>query len=428
VKQEEKRRAAVFIPTLYFAEGLPYTIVNMMSVVFFKNLKLSNELIGLTSFLYLPWTIKAFWAPFIDLLGTKRGWIIGCQTALAVVAALLALFGTSQGTVALAVSLMMVIAIISATQDIAIDGFYMDALAKDQQAFYVGIRNAAYKVAWLLGSGGLVYLAGVVGAAHGINVGWSAAFGVCALLFVATAILHAWYLPRPVTTDVSSDQGLKFSTFLKVFRTYFQQPGIVAIVIYILTFRLGDAFMLKMAQPFLLDPPARGGLGMSTADVGLIYGTVGMIFLLIGGIVGGWLISRDGLRKWLWPTALIQNSAIILYWYLAVHKPNIYTVAAVNSAEQFSYGLGVAAYTVYLLSTVKPEYKAAHYAIATALMALGVMLPGAYSGFLQQSLGYANFFLVSFLAAIPGIIAIFFLPIKDVIPEKPIAKAVSSVQ
>jgi PAT family beta-lactamase induction signal transducer AmpG len=427
VSEEKRRKPSLYIPTLYFAEGLPYTIVNMMSVVFFKNLKLSNEMIGLTSFLYLPWTIKAFWAPFVDLLGTKRGWIIGCHTLLALIAGALALFATSQTTVALAVVLMMVIALISATQDIAIDGFYMDALAKDQQAFYVGIRNAAYKIAWLLGSGGLVYLAGIVGAAHGISVGWSAAFGVCAVLFIACALLHAWYLPRPETTDVSAEQGLRFSTFLKVFKTYFQQPGIIAIVFYILTFRMGDAFMLKMAQPFLLDPPSKGGLGMSTAEVGLIYGTVGMIFLLLGGIVGGWLISRDGLRKWLWPTALIQNSAIILYYLLAISKPNIYMVGAVNSAEQFSYGLGVAAYTVFLLSTVKPEYKAAHYAIATALMALGVMLPGAYSGFLQQSLGYANFFLVSFLAAIPGIIAILFLPIKEVSTPKAASKAVTSV-
>jgi len=170
--------------------------------------------------------------------------------------------------------------------------------------------------------------------------------------------------------------------------------------------------MLKMAPPFLLDSPAQGGLGLSTADVGLIYGTVGTVFLLLGGILGGWLISRQGLRRWLWPTALIQNTAILLYWLLAIFKPGWWTVAIVNSIEQFSYGLGVSAYTVFLLSTVKTEYKAAHYALATALMAAGVMLPGAASGYLQQSLGYVNFFLLSFVAAVPGILVIFFLPIS----------------
>ncbi|MEZ4545292.1 MAG: MFS transporter [Cyanobacteriota/Melainabacteria group bacterium] len=193
-------------------------------------------------------------------------------------------------------------------------------------------------------------------------------------------------------------------------------------------FRLGDALMLKMAQPFLLDEVSKGGLAISTKEVGIIYGTVGMLFLLAGGIFGGWLVSRYGLKKCLLPTALIQNSAILLYWWLAHSKPRgeilgslnlhgrmfeaeILLTTLVNSVEQFSYGLGVAAYTVFLLSTVKKSYKAAHYAIATALMALGLLIPGAVSGFIQESIGYELFFLVSFLASLPGIIVILFLPL-----------------
>jgi PAT family beta-lactamase induction signal transducer AmpG len=175
---------------------------------------------------------------------------------------------------------------------------------------------------------------------------------------------------------------------------------------------MGDALMLSIAQLFLLDSQQKGGLGISTADVGIIYGTFGTIALLAGGIVGGWLVARDGLKRWLWPTALFQNSAIILYWLLAVYKPSVPAVAIVNAVEQFSYGLGVAAYTVFLLSTVKPDFKAAHYAIATGLMALGLLVPGAVSGALSIALGYPNFFLVSFLCSIPGLITIFFLPIQ----------------
>ena len=403
-------KPSIYIPTLYLAEGLPYTIVNMMSVVFFKTLGASNEFIGLTSFLYIPWTIKLFWAPLVDMYGTRRRWILTAQIVLAALTGAVAAGTLTPYAIPAALTVFLLIAFASATQDIAIDGYYLDVLGRDQQAFYVGVRNAAYKVAWLLGSGGLVYLAGKVGEISGVANGWLAALATAAILIALLALFHGWYLPRP--PQAASGDRLTISSFLRVFVTYFSQRGIVAIVLFILVFRLGDAFMLKMAQPFLLDSPARGGLGLSTADVGLIYGTVGTIFLLVGGLLGGWLVAKDGLKKWLLPAALIQNGAIPLYWLLAVTKPGITWVAVVNAVEQLCYGLGVAAYTVFLLTTVKSEYKAAHYATATALMALGVMLPGAASGFLSTLLGYPNFFLLSFMSAIPGIVVIFFLPAK----------------
>lgn len=403
------RKPSIYIPTLYLAEGLPYAIVNMMSVAFFKSLGAGNEFIGLTSFLSLPWTIKIFWSPLVDIYGTKRRWILGSQVVLAGLIALVSFTTSTPFALAAALCLFSAIALASATQDIAIDGFYLDALNTDKQAFYVGVRNAAYKVSWLFGFGGLVYVAGKLGQSFGTQVGWVAAFAICSALFALAALIHKLYLPHPVSKR--SEERLTWPVFVRVFATYFQQDGIAAIVLYILIFRLGDALMLKMAQPFLLDSPDKGGMGISTADLGIIYGTVGTLALLAGGIAGGWLVSAGGLKKWLWPTAIVQNSAILLYWCLAVLKPSIAWVALVNAAEQFSYGLGVAAYTVFLLSTVKPEFKAAHYATATALMALGLMIPGAASGYLATALGYANFFLLSFFASIPGIITIFFLPL-----------------
>lgn len=415
-----------------------------MSVVFFKNLGLTNELIGLTSWFQLPWVIKFLWGPLVDLISTKRYWIVRCHLILAVLCGLLAAGTLIPQALWIAAIVFIAIGFASATQDIAIDGFYMDSLPLSKQAAYVGIRGAAYKVAMLLGAGGLVYLAGKLGETLGIANGWSITYVACSVLFVLLAIFHAFYLPHPTSITTS---GLTPQVFVRVFHTYFQQPSIVAVVLYILTFRMGDAFMLKMAQPFLLDPVEAGGLAISTANVGIIYGTVGTLFLLAGGILGGILVARDGLKKWLWPTAIIQNSAILLYWLLSIYKPNLYWVAAVNSVEQFSYGLGVSAYTVFLLTTVKNQSKAAHYAIATALMALGVMIPGTLSGYLvsglgsvhapeivtwltrsgisvsnsiaellMHGLGYTNFFLLSFCAAIPGIITIFFLPL-DKIPD-----------
>ncbi|CAN5183103.1 AmpG family muropeptide MFS transporter [soil metagenome] len=404
-------KPGIFIPTLYLASGLPYTIVNMMSVVFFKNMHADNEFIAqFTSLLQIPWVIKLFWAPTVDLYGTRRQWIVVSQTVLGSLAIALAGVVEIPDPVKISVGVLVLMAIASATQDISIDGYYMDVLDSSQQSFYVGVRNTAYKMAVLLGSGGLVFLAGKLAeSGFGIVNGWAVAFSICAAILLSLSLFHNIVLPRPEQVKRAT---LTFSEFLTVFRTFFQQPSIVPTVIYILTFRLGDALMLKMAQPFLLDPVEKGGLGISTADLGLIYGTVGTVALLIGGIFGGWLISKQGLKKCLLPTAIVQNSAILLYWVMAILKPPLIGVCVLNAYEQFSYGLGVAAYTVFLLSTVRAEYKAAHYATATGLMALGVLVPSYVSGYLQTWLGYQNFFLLSFLASVPGIIVIFFLPLN----------------
>ena len=398
----------LYVPTLYFAQGLPYTLVNLVSAVFFKNLGASNEFIGLTSFLSLPWVLKPLWGPFIDSYGSRRSWILWMQAGLAILIGLAAAAIATPLALPLALSLFVAMGLASATHDIAMDGYYLDALDQDQQALYTGVRVAAYKMAVLFGTGGLVYFAGALGEQTSVSMGWAMVFGGTAALMLGLSAFHSWGLPRPLTKKVTPGLG----NFVEAFRTYFSQPGILVITLYIVTFRLGDAFMLKMAQPFLLDTPAKGGLAIVTKDIGIIYGTYGTAFLLIGGVVGGWLVARYGLKKCIFPTALFQNSAILLYWWLSIAKPALWGVGVVNAIEQFAYGLGTAAYTVFLMRTVRPdsEYKGAHYAIATGLMALGLLLPGAVSGYLETALGYSNFFLVSFLVAIPGLIIIFFLP------------------
>ncbi len=401
--------------TLYFAESLPFTVVNLMSVVFFKGLGASNQFIGLTSLLYIPWVIKLFWGPVVEFYSTRRRWIIATEMGMTGLVAALALGVLSPRPIELVLGVLILVAFVSATHDIAVDGFYLDVLDKGEQAFFVGIRSTAYKLAWLVGAGGLVYVAGRIGQIVDSQPrGWSLSFALGAMMLFTLLLFHVWYLPGGKTTRPSRHTPSRSAAeFLRIFSTYFRQPRVVPIVVYILIFRLGDAFMLKMAQPFLMDLPEKGGLGLSTAQVGVIYGTVGTCFLLVGGILGGVLVARGGLKTWMWPLALIQNLSIILYWFLAVYRPGIPWVVAVNSFEQLAYGLGVSAYTVFLMRTVQAEYKAAHYAIATGLMAVGVMVPGVVSGFLAVALGYANFFLVSFAVAIPGLLVIFFLPYKE---------------
>ncbi len=444
---QSKSKPSFFIPTLYFAEGLPYAIVNAMSVIFYKNIGASNTYIGqATSFLSLPWTLKFLWSPLVDVYGTKRKWVLVAQAVLGLIALMLVGVVLIPDGMIASVAIFFIMAIASATHDVAIDGYYQDVLNKEQQAFFVGVRNAFYKVAMLVGSGGLVFLAGSLAqtTSLGVRGGWCVSFAVCALMLLGCSAIHAFVLPEPEKVQPETDAvatKMTLKGFGKVFADWLKQPRIAVVFFYILIFRAGDAFMLKMAQPFLLDPLEKGGLAISTPDVGIIYGTVGMLFLLAGGILGGALVSRFGLKKCLLPTALIQNGAITLYWWLASVRPTgpvtifgfsltdavrqinsspevlrwfdcrLFDTILVNSVEQFSYGLGTAAYTVFLLSTVKSEYKAAHYAIATAIMALGLMIPGYYSGMMVDAVGYQKFFLFSFLASIPGLISILFLPL-----------------
>jgi PAT family beta-lactamase induction signal transducer AmpG len=429
----KSRIAGIWVTVLYFAEGYPYTLVNQMSIIFFKALGASNELIGMTSILYLPWALKGLWGPIVDVYSTKRRWILGAEIACAVLFGVLAIGTLTPIVMTISICCFAIIAFVSATHDIAIDGYYLDILDKDRQAFYSGFRTTAYRLSWLVGSGGLVFLAGYIadGYVSGINdagekiyrlvqgtfnpvhYGWAVTFGISACIFLLIYGFQTWYLPNPRQERMQRVSGNTSKQFLDAFRSYFSQDRIGWIVTYVLLIRLGDAFMLKMAPPFLMDTHLKGGLAISTAEIGILYGTVGIVFLLSGGILGGYLVSKHGLKRWLLPTALLQNGAIVLYWILALTRPSIQWVYAANSFEQFSFGMGVSAFVIFLMRTVRPEYKASHYAITTAFMAAGMLLPGIVSGYLQAWMGYPNYFLMSFLVSVPGLITIFFLPLEE---------------
>jgi PAT family beta-lactamase induction signal transducer AmpG len=407
-----------WVPSLYFAEGLPYVAVMTVSVIMYKKLDVSNTDIAFyTSWLYLPWVIKPLWSPFVDLIKTKRWWVYTMQLliggGMAGIAFTIPMDFFFQGTLAF----FWLMAFSSATHDIAADGFYMLGLSEENQAFFIGIRNTFYRIAMLTGQGLLVMLAGFLEKTTGrIPFSWSIVFFILAGVFVGLALWHQFILPRPAS-DIQRT-GSKPQTILtefgKTFVSFFQKKGIVAALLFMLTYRLGESQLVKLASPFLLDKHSVGGLELETTQVGFAYGTVGVISLLFGGILGGIAISTYGLKKCLWPMALAISLPNLAYLYMAYALPeNIYLINACVGIEQFGYGYGFTAYTMYLMLFSTGKYKTSHYAICTGFMALGMMLPGMASGWIQEMIGYQYFFIWVMLCCLPPFLIIPFLKIKE---------------
>lgn len=400
-----------WIPTLYFAEGLPYVLVMTVSVIMYKNLGISNaEIAFYTSWLYLPWVIKPFWSPFVDLLKTKRWWITSMQLLIGAGLAGIAFFLPTTFFFQATLAVFWLMAFSSATHDIAADGFYMLALNESEQSLFVGIRNIFYRIATITGQGLLIVLAGMLEKWTGnIPYAWSLVFFVCAGLFIAIGLYHSYQLPKPTT-----DKGASLGSLGNLFKTFFQKKGIVLSLAFILLYRLGEAQLAKLASPFLLDSPEMGGLNLSTEQVGIIYGTIGVIALLLGGIVGGIVASKHGLKKWLWYMVAAMNVPNLVYVYLAFVQPeNFWVISSCVAIEQLGYGFGFTAFMLYLIYVAQGPYQTAHYAICTGFMALGMMLPGMIAGWLQEMMGYDWFFIWVCLCTIPGIILASFLPIPE---------------
>lgn len=408
---KNKKNPWSWIPTLYFAEGLPYVLVMTVSVIMYKNLGISNaEIAFYTSWLYLPWVIKPFWSPFVDLLKTKRWWITSMQLLIGAGLAGIAFFLPTTFFFQATLAVFWLMAFSSATHDIAADGFYMLALNESEQSLFVGIRNIFYRIATITGQGLLIVLAGMLEKWTGnIPYAWSLVFFVCAGLFIAIGLYHSYQLPKPTT-----DKGASLGSLGNLFKTFFQKKGIVLSLAFILLYRLGEAQLAKLASPFLLDKPEMGGLNLSTEQVGIIYGTIGVIALLLGGIVGGIVASKHGLKKWLWYMVAAMNLPNLVYVYLAFVQPeNIWIISSCVAIEQLGYGFGFTAFMLYLIYVAQGAYQTAHYAICTGFMALGMMLPGMIAGWLQEIMGYDWFFIWVCLCTIPGIILASFLPIPE---------------
>ena len=393
-----RRNPWAWIPSLYFAEGLPYIIVITLSVVMYKQLGLSNaEVAYYTGWFYLPWLVKPLWSPFVDLLKTKRWWIVTMQLLMGAGMAGIAFTLPMEGYLQWTLAIFWLMAFSSATHDVAADGFYMMALNEGEQSFFVGIRSTFYRLATLTGQGGLLIVVDWLLRNNENNVqgAWIAAFYGIAMLFVIVGAYHAWMLPHPKTDKLRGVAAQElWREFTHTFATFFKKKGVVPALLFMLLFRFPEAQLGKMSIPFLMDPVTEGGLGLTLEQIGVIQGTLGPIGLTLGGILGGVCISRHGLKRWLWPMVWAISLPDIVYVYLSYVQPtNLGLISSCLFIEQLGYGFGFTAYMLFLIYYARGTHETAHYAIATAFMAAGMMLPGMLSGVLQEMMGYRGFFI-----------------------------------
>lgn len=396
-----------WVPSLYFSQGIPYVAVMTLSGVLYKNLDVSNAQIAFyTSWLNFPWVIKPLWSPLIDAWRTKRGWITSLQLVMGGGLGAVALTLPAPFFVQATLVIFWLLAFTSATHDIAADGFYLLALKRPQQAAFVGVRSTFFRLAMIAGQGGLIYLAGTWFEASGsYRQAWVGVFTVLAGGFTLVAVYHRWALPRPAA-DGPVAARVDWATWWTVMAAFFRRSGILRVLGFLLLYRFAEAQLLNVVRLFLLDDRAAGGLALSNQQLGLYYGTYGVIALTVGGLIGGYLVSRHGLRRLLWPMVAAMHVPNAVFIALAVVRPTepIWVAGAVV-AEQLGYGFGFTAYMVYMMMVADGPHKTAHYALCTGFMALGMMLPGMFAGALQETIGYPAFFGWVLACALPSVIA-----------------------
>jgi len=399
-----------WVPSLYFAEGIPYFLVNNISVMMFTKMGVPNgQMAFFTTLLYFPWFLKGLWSPVVDVVKTKRWWIIGMQVLMTAMMLLLTLTLPKPSAELMAsgqtpasvfwftLVLFIITAFASATHDIAADGFYMIAHNPSSQAAFIGIRSTFYRISSIFGQGVLVFIAGLVERHTGnIPLSWQVTLGVSAVVFAIVTLYHTFFLPKSEDDRPRISENGETDTWRELgqsFVTFFTKKGVWLAIIFMLLYRLPEGFLIKMCSPFLVAPIEKGGLGLDTDVYGIVYGTIGVIALLAGGIVGGIFASRVGLKKALWWMAAGMTLPCLTFVYLATALPsNLVVVSVAVAIEQFGYGFGFTAYMLYMMYFSEGEFKTSHYAICTAFMALSMMLPGFVAGYIQEAIGYINFF------------------------------------
>lgn len=416
-----------WVPSLYFAEGLPYVAVMTVSLILYKQLGLSNtEITFYTSWLYLPWVIKPLWSPFIDVVRTKRWWVVTMQL----------LIGAAFGGIAFTIPtdfwlqgtlfFFWVMAFSSATHDIAADGFYMLGLNEHEQAWFVGIRSTFYRLATIFGQGVLVMVAGNLQVIYrgDIPYSWSLMFYGVTGIFIALWLWHGYVLPRP-REDSSRHSAspalllVELGRTLRTFVTKYPVKETMVGLLFMLLYRMPEGLLAKISALFLVDSVQNGGLALSPQEYGLVQGTVGVVGLTLGGILGGMAVGRDGLKRWLWPMVCAITLPDLVYVYMSYALPeSLFVINLCVFVEQFGYGFGFTAYMLYLIYYSRGEFKTSHYAICTAFMALSMMIPGLFAGALQEWVGYKAFFIIVCVMCVMTYLVAYFVKIDPEFGKK----------
>lgn len=435
VKGERNISPWFWVPTLYFTEGIPYFLVNNISVMMFAKMGVPNDQLSFfTTLLYFPWFLKGLWSPFIDIFRTKRWWIISMQVLMTVLCILLTLtlphpsaemMANSQTSVGLftwTLIFFIITAFASATHDIAADGYYMLAHNAKSQAAFVGIRSTFYRIAAIFSQGVLVYIAGVIEKdTNDIPWSWQVTLGATSVILLLVTLYHCFFLPRAAEDQLreTKDFNGAMRELGASFATFFTKPGVVLAIVFMLLYRLSEGFLVKLCQPFLVASRDTsivngkiigGGLELSTDTVGILYGTIGVIALLVGGILGGIYIAKKGLKRSIWLMAAALTLPSFVYCYLSMAQPeSTWIIGSAVGFEQFGYGFGFTAYMMYMMHFSEGKYKTAHYAICTAFMALSMMIPGFVAGSIEMAVGYTAFFWIANACSVTTFIVTYFV-------------------
>lgn len=413
-----------WVPSAYFAEGLPFVALSLASVIMFADLGVDEASITFwTSLLILPYTIKPLWSPLLELYSTKKRFVLLMQLIVGCCFGAMSLYLGQDHWFAIAIGLMFVIAFSGATNDIATDGIYLTALDKTTQARYIGWQGAFYNLAKILVNGALVYLAGKLitgyvndGADAPEFMAWGRIIAIIAGLMILLALYHSLMLPTGSRNEEAPvDFRSAMVSLYDVFKDFFTKRHIWLYILFIVCYRLTEGFAVKMIPLFLKASPQAGGLGMSNESIGLIYGTMGTGAFILGSILSGYYIAHFGLKKVLFSLVCIFNIPFVIYYFLALFQDvQIWVIAAGLITEYLCYGFGFVGLTLFMMQQVAPgKHPMAHYAFATGIMNLGFMLPGMVSGWVFQHVGYENFFLLAVIMSVPAFILALKIPFSN---------------
>ena len=433
ISKASQRSPISWVPTLYFAMGMPFVVLNMVCTLMFKGLDVSDAQIAFwTSIIMFPWTLKPLWSPLLEIYKTKKFFVIFTQIATGCIFGLVALALHLSNFFAVSIALLAIIAFSGATHDVAADGVYMASLSKDDQARYIGWQGAFYNIAKIAATGGLVYLAGMLiemytgdttgldataaaAAKHqGTVIAWTIIMAVIGVIMVLLGFYNAKFVPSEAKKDAAERPGFK-ETMVElgnVFVDLFRKRHIVYYIFFIVLYRFAEGFVMKIVPLFLKADRANQGLGLSEKEIGLCYGTFGAAAFVIGSILAGYYVAHCGLQKSLFSLCCVFNLPFVAYTLLAIYQPeSLVLIGGGIVLEYFGYGFGFVGLTLFMMQQIAPgKHQMAHYAFASGIMNLGVMLPGMLSGYVSDWLGYRHFFIFVLVCTIPAFLITWFVP------------------